>query len=839
METEEQTHGLFLIDLGEAEFDDHRRIGSKAANLASLLKAGFPVPDGVVLTTDFFAEFVEASGLGEGTSPAEVSQAATPEDFVQVLAAIVKRYGDVPLAVRSSSVGEDLPEASFAGQYETTLNVEGLADLEGAVRRCWASAFSTHLSAYRHTRGQAASKLAVLIQPMIPAEAAGVAFSANPITGRRDEVVVNAVRGLGEHLVSGERSPDEWLVREDFASCESSPEDSIDRHQALAVAALTQDAESHFGTPQDIEWAIDGSGKLHLLQSRPITSLPEPPPEPIPIQFEVPPGFWQRDPSHKPRAGYHIDLLFFPLIERTSQRQSAEFGYLFEGLQFAEFGLWPYMRMVPLGGKERPMPPRWVMWLATRVMPTLRRRVVAAKQAVGSQKADRFVERWYETWHPELAESISTHRDLDLESLTDTQLERHLQSSLELLEHGIEVHSLLAGALAIVIHDLATTCEELIGWDLARTLELVSGTSYKSTEPARRLHELARMADSRPHVRAALLDRKATPELLESLDVEYAGALAAYLRDYGSRALGYSVGEPTLSELPAIFLGMIRGQLEDGYDPSTHETSAEHARERALQEARSRLTAENVESFEESLSRALRAYPVREDNEFFTISAPIALMRYSILELGRRLAALDVIGERDDVRFLEFEQARAALRDPKRLHEIVEVRKGQRAWAELNPGPDFYGDPPEGPPSLDFLPPDARLPMEALLWSFQEMLAMGDAGRGDDSGVRGIPASPGRYTGPARVVMDETDFDKLQPGDVLVCPITSPVWSVLFPIVGALVTDVGGVLSHPAIIAREYQIPAVVATGDATTRFADGQVVTVDGGTGTVMEVIR
>lgn len=791
----------------------------------------------MVLTTNAFAQFLEANDFDLRTSSEQARSATMPETLVPYLAAVFAEFGNVPLAVRSSSVAEDLPEASFAGQYETVLDVEGLADLERAVIRCWASAFSAHLVAYRTTRRLATGRLAVLIQPLIDAEAAGVAFTANPVTGRRDEIVINAASGLGERLVSGEVSPDEWEVTGRQATRKASSENAINKEQALAIADLARDAEAHFGAPQDIEWAFDRNGETWLLQSRPVTSLPEPPLEPIPIEFEVAPGFWQRDPSHAPRAGYHIDLLFFPLIERTSRRQADEFGYLFEGLEFAEFGLWPYMRMVPLGGKDRSTPPRWVVWLAARTLPALRRRLSSAKRAVRSGKADRFVEQWYEEWHPDLDEAISAHRSVQLRSLTDVEFEDHIDSVLDVLERGIEVHSLLSGALAIILYDFAGCCADLLGWDLSKSLELVSGTSYKSTEPARRLHDLARIADSRPHVRAALADKETTPEVLESVDPQFAEALAAYLRDYGSRALGYSVAEPSLSEMPEVFLAMIRGQLEDGYDPTTHATSTERARQRALQEARSRLTTLQLDNFERMLARAIRAYPVREDNEFFTISAPIALMRYCLLELGRRLADRNVIAQRDDIRFLELEQARSALHDPSGLHELVERRKGQRIWAELNPGPDFYGDPPDGPPVLDFLPADARLPMEALLWSFQEMLAMGHTAGGTDSGLRGIPASPGRYTGPARVVMDETDFDKLQPGDVLVCPITSPVWSVLFPIVGALVTNVGGVLSHPAIIAREYQIPAVVATGAATRRFTDGQVVTVDGEKGTVTEV--
>jgi pyruvate,water dikinase len=162
-------------------------------------------------------------------------------------------------------------------------------------------------------------------------------------------------------------------------------------------------------------------------------------------------------------------------------------------------------------------------------------------------------------------------------------------------------------------------------------------------------------------------------------------------------------------------------------------------------------------------------------------------------------------------------------------------RKGERAWALAHPGPASYGADPGPPPPLRGLPAEARLLNEAFLWAVDRIFAPGADATAADRTLTGIPASEGRYTGPVRVIRSEAEFDRLRAGDVLVCPVTSPVWSVLFPAVGALVTDHGGTLSHPAIIAREYRVPAVVATGVGTARLRDGQVVTVDGTAGTVL----
>jgi pyruvate,water dikinase len=202
------------------------------------------------------------------------------------------------------------------------------------------------------------------------------------------------------------------------------------------------------------------------------------------------------------------------------------------------------------------------------------------------------------------------------------------------------------------------------------------------------------------------------------------------------------------------------------------------------------------------------------------------------------LASRGQITAVEDIFFLHPDEARARLADGTSAHEVVMHRKGERAWALAHSGPNSYGPNPGPPPPLRGLPEEAKLANEAFAWYFDRVLAVDARGSADDRTVTGIPASPGRYTGTVRVIHSQGEFDRLRLGDVLVCPATSPVWSVLFPRVGALITDSGGVLSHPAIIAREFRVPAVVATRVGTTQLQDGQVVTVDGTTGTV-ELLR
>src|ERR1700730_10055593 len=220
-----QTYGKVVIPLTEIRPADRPRVGTKAANLAALLQAGFPVPDGFVVCTRAFR-----GGATELSS-------ALQTQFEAALSAL----GDCEVAVRSSGVAEDLSDASFAGQYESVLGVRGREAVTRAVRRCLESTTSPRTTVYRAAHGQQApAAMAVLVQKMVAADAAGVAFTANPVTGDRGETLVSAVRGLGDRLVSGQASPDEWWVRGDQTVCRSAPEDAINAEQAKEVAKLAR-----------------------------------------------------------------------------------------------------------------------------------------------------------------------------------------------------------------------------------------------------------------------------------------------------------------------------------------------------------------------------------------------------------------------------------------------------------------------------------------------------------------------------------------------------------------------------------------------------------------------
>src|SRR5262249_21399892 len=230
----------------------------------------------------------------------------------------------------------------------------------------------------------------VLIQPMVPADAAGVAFSANPVTGARDQVVINAVQGQGERLVSGSASPDQWLISADEAVSQATPEHAIDVDQARAIAQLARDVERHFGCPQDIEWAMGGD-QLSWLQARRITAL-------APVQVAPPPGYWERETSHSPKPFSPLcGSLEVPTVNAGFRAMFEEFGFLIETLEIREIGGWMYLRMVPIVDQD-----------------LLARRVERCVQAVRSHHHRELLTRWGQRWRAELMARIAQLRQGDL-----------------------------------------------------------------------------------------------------------------------------------------------------------------------------------------------------------------------------------------------------------------------------------------------------------------------------------------------------------------------------------------------------------------------------------------
>jgi phosphohistidine swiveling domain-containing protein len=745
-----------VVTLAEAAGLDPARaqalLGTKAANLARLVGAGFPVPDGVVVTA--------AATAGWDQACARLRSAAAELDRGQG-----RRF-----AVRSSATAEDLAGASFAGQYESILDV-GLDELPEAVRQVVDSAGSARVAAYRQAHPEAGatavtavgpsgtgSEIAVLVQVMVAADAAGVAFTANPLTGARDEVVVSAVRGLGERLVAGEAGGEQWVVRGEDAVCRDRREGAIVAAQALAVAALARRVERHFGSPQDIEWAI-AAGQLYLLQARPMTAIPEP------VVWAPPAkGWWLRN---------------------------------------FRLGEW----------LPEPVTPLFADWL----LPTLERGMAKAMRAetqIRMRPQGAMVNGWYYTTPPPRVDG-----SLLPQVVRHPQVLALVPRVLLLLLHPERVPGQLAGMTRAWREELLPRYRQTV--QAAQTAaaaaspgELVGLVARVGEVAGEYAWSVATLAGSQWKLEAALARfcRGHVPGLADSPLVLVCG-LGGTEPDLPSYAV-HSIDWywPTAGELHAAGAGADDGQRHR--ELAVRRQAAEAACRAALAD-RPRLR----RRFERLLAVA-QTYAVVREQQTRQFSLGWPLLRHCTLQLGQQLLQRGSITQIEDVFFLTRAELDAALGDqpPASLAQAVQARRMRWQRQRRLAAPLVLGKAPALGRGV-----------------YNRAIAAVRSGASPLEGALvGEPASPGHATGRVRIILDPADFPSFQPGEVLVARATAPAWTPLFARAAAVVTDGGTLAAHASLVAREYGIPAVVATGDATTRLRDGQLVSVDGSAGIV-----
>lgn len=800
-------------------------IGHKAWVLARLAVAGFPVLEGLVLTTHALEAVRTRGGLGPEASAAEVQNAALPEDVASAIEEAAAHYPDSPLAVRSSGVEEDLADESHAGRYTSVLRVRGSDDLRAAIRECWSSSAAAPLRSYRS--GSTAARMAVLIQPMVEADVAGVAFTADPVTGDRD-VVVSAVTGTAEHLTDGSVTPDAWRVQGQAATPTHAAHQALTEQQALAVATLARRIETELGQPQDVEWVMAGH-RLLVLQARPITALPQPP------LVEPPPGTWVKDVERHPEPLTAFGAsIACPKAAAGLTAMSGEWGCLMERFEMLTIGGELYTKVTLIGadGHDGPPPPWWLLGVFARISPPLRARARTARRMLRPQVLGAALESWEHVHRPRLRDEHARLAGVDLGALADAALDAHWQQVLDLFERSMRVHFSVAPLFVMPVYELVALCRDELGWSEERSLLLLAGTSRATLEPHQELHRIA--VEVPP-------------------DGSPADQLAQWCERYGVRTVNDDPGSPTLAERPDLVAALLAEAATD------HTATTGLLREEATAQARQLLASRPARvrrRFEEALDRALAAYPVREDSAFWTASMPAGLIRRTMVETGRRLSRRAVLRQPEDAMHLDVDSLRVLLRDPPstdaardEVRARVARARGEREWVRRHPGPLVLGPDAAPLPDLRGLPRAARRLNEALLWSHgaNTSTAAQPAATGPSSAsapehggeavdaLAGVACSPGRRHGRVRIVRGEADFGSVESGDVIVCRTTDPAWSVLFGVAGALVTDHGGVLCHAAIVAREFGIPAVLGTTQATEVLRDGQQVTVDGTAGRVL----
>jgi phosphohistidine swiveling domain-containing protein len=854
------------------------RVGGKGASLARMAAAGLPVPLGFHLTTDAYRRFVDENHLGEAVlsaaaqakadDPAALDSASAqihslfaqgtiPED---IAASILQAYAELgddepPVAVRSSATAEDLPGMSFAGQQETYLNVRGGDAVLEAVKRCWASLWTARALGYRARQGVRSDEvaLAVVVQQLVPADVAGILFTAHPLTGARDQMVINAAWGLGEAIVGGLVTPDTFIVNKQTGAIESQeiavkevmtvrlpegtreepvPADNrthaaLQAPQAAELARLGTQIEQLYGQPMDVEWAVH-DGRFFILQARPITALPEPP---ATLEWKLPRarGRYMRSSA--------IELLPDPLSPLFATLALPIWSDAARGLmkQLGMAGVMPEPMFLTINdyayydfGLSASQSARMLLWML--------RFIPRAAGWLGRAQA-----RWTDEARPPYTAVIGAWDARDLSATPATQL---LEGAGEIVQAAADHYlAIQSGILpvAYMSEALFTTAYNRLAKrkDDPPALTFMLGFDSAPIQAEKSLYDLAAWARAQSEladyltraasadIAAAFLSAPATtsaPVADPDSWREFCRRFAAHLHRFGHTIYDLDFAKGLATEEPAPLLGTLKyfltGEVRSPYE---RQSTAAAAREQAARSLFARLKGLRLWLFTRLLRWAQRYAPLRED-ALAEVGLGWPLLRRMLREVGQRLVAAGSIAECDDMFWLKQDEGEAGAHtlDAKQsapgYHRLVAERRAtwERVRAVTPPvalpikgGAHFMG--------IDF-----------SAW----MPARTDQAAGDT--IKGQGASPGRVAGVARVIHGPGEFSQMRPGEILVAKITTPAWTPLFALAAGVVTDVGGPLSHSSIVAREYQIPAVLGTGVATERIRSGQRITVDGDAGWV-----
>lgn len=848
-------------------------VGGKGLSLAKMLQAGFPVPGGFHITTAAYRMFVSANGLQAkiliALNGVDTAQPATLETAsatigrffaespipAEIAEAITASYLELdtaqltPVAVRSSATAEDLPEASFAGQQETFLNIRGQDALLDAVKKCWASLWTARAIAYRAKNhiDQDTVALAVVVQEMVNAEAAGILFTANPINGRRDEMVINAAWGLGEAIVGGLVSPDSIVAEKATGRVKAydvaektvitmltengTSENPLDGQRrsakvmkdgdVIALIKIAREIESYYGNPQDIEWCRR-DGHFYIVQSRPITTLSAVDTL-APTSWKLPKG------AYAAMRNNIVELMADPLSPLFATLGRAAINTSLHRLLDESFA----MRGI--------MPPEIIITVNNyaynngSVSAMGMMRLLFSMGRIARMMFTGAVERWTEHGRPHYFETVRNWDAIGWCSFSSTAL---VESASQLTESAVDAY----GALVSGVIPAAWISEAVFTNIYDRFIKrrddpsaptFLLGYDSLPIRADKSLFALADWARQDPAL-VQCLERTPTPLLLtlcQSGDLpgdvspatwhDWRTRFHNYLNEFGHMLYDLDFIHPVPADDPSPVLEALKLYLGGkGSNPYVRQRESAERREQAVAMMRARLKGWRLAWFNKYLAIAQKYAPLREDG-LAEIGLAYPFIRQVLRELGRRFVQNSVIPAVDDIFWLTHEEVLSTATNLDASLPVVSLAgKIPQRQAEHRA-------------ALSVSPPMA-LP-QMMIFGFDLMSLKDKRGRRNRGNtIKGVAASQGVAKGVARVLHGPEDFAQMRPGDVLVAPITTPAWTPLFAMASAIVTDVGGPLSHGSIVAREYGIPAVLGTGVATRRIHDDQVVTVDGSAGTV-----
>lgn len=803
------------------------KAGGKGNSLYQLYYNKANVPKLICITTDAYSLFLNQKKTKEQIEKIlqesktvnhyeelsnNITNLLAPLSFPQsVIADINKSYKEnkldsLLLAVRSSATAEDLPEASFAGQHDSFLNISGFDELLVAIKKCWLSLWTPRAISYREKNGidHLKTKMAVVIQEMVEADISGVLFTVNPVKNDYNEAMLNAVDGMGEFLVSGKKTPQEWVYDKEtnqitFKELEGEATPILNDSQLKELFKTGQQLEKYFEKPQDIEWSIS-KGEIYVLQSRPITTFSDQ----EDFSFEVTNGYWTRmglgEWLQKPMSPLFSTMIMPELNNATDKVFEQKLGikrpsptwkdingyYFIHGNIRFNFGLlklpFSFLKWTKLAHKE---------WISTFVPNFIQQ----LKQARDPHKS--------ETKEPE-----------------------------KLLEHIKEVIELSAGCYAWIIFSgmFAKWTEALFKYLHDKFLSkdsddyriYISGYPSKSIQSNQVLWELAEEIKNSKNLKV-VFEQNEPSLVLEKLDElkeakEWIGKFYAWVANYGHQVFELDVVYPTFQDNPSEVIAIIKRYV----DSNVPSPVSKQEKQNAIRVEETKQLKEKIEGrrtfsnlLAASLHNAQEYAKIRESRPFY-LHLGWSEMRKSILNLSEILRKKSILEDVEDIFFLKADELNDIVYNKKNApdKDTIERRKKLRLSQFRITSPIHVGN--------------------SLTASFLKKINSSKNETETDGVFKGYIGNKGIASGYACLVHSPSDFSKFRKGDILVAPYTTPAWTPLLSLASGVVTETGGALSHAAIVAREYDIPAIIGVKNIIEKITDGDWLEVNGNKGIV-----
>jgi len=879
-----------------------KKIGGKASNLGDLIKFNFNIPKGFVLTTDAYSFFIEKNNLNEEIRSLmeklkssdliniesiakkiqeRIEKGALPSNLKNAIREEYTTLSCENFVVRSSATAEDSKKASFAGQYESYLNLKSVSEIFQHIKQCYSSLWSSKAISYRINNKIPYNdiRIAVIIQKMISAKCAGVLFTVNPTNSNDSEMLIESNFGLGESVMAGICSPDQFIIKKKFNKNQHSFEiidkkigkkeyvilpdnleqktgikkmqlsqeemlrSSLSDQQILTLSKLGMEIENLFKSPQDIEWAIDENQEISILQSRPITTF----------------GDGKGSDGLVYSRGYADDYwndnctpLFFDLlgdqltkvvnVELNSimgyKRMDSELLKLYNGHVYfnldvlrrkVENEIPPFMRNEdilnyfpsgsgPYGKKTINELPFHII---SRIIAELR---IMFHDPEGSiSKTDEAYDKWtkekFNPYYDEFNEKLKNLKQQnDLKSLFGLaeELDILMRDHFRLVRYGIPVHNI---GMNLLVQYLLT---KFVGKQECMKYYpiLISGLDHKLTETNQKIHDLAALIQKDERLKKVITNNE-PKELYEKITSHqnppfkhFNNHFSKFLNEQGDRGFTREPYYPRWREAPEYVFEILKSLVSE-HEQNIDKIQAKNKQHRILVEnyIESKIRSQFLgflkwKIFSTILNLSKRYIKFREGQRF-NLDKWITLNRELYLEIGKLFEEKRYIRHKLDIFFLRRKEIKFLINHEIKPHtreqskSKIDKRKTIFKEYEDKVPPKFISGSREYNDSLEY--------------------------EEDSSNFKGIPASQGEIKAPIRVLTNIEDIGNVKAGEILVVPRTDPGWTPIFSKIGGLITETGGVLSHGAVVSREYGVPAVTNISNACNYFKTGQIVTING----------